>query len=237
MSDPRHRRFLDPPRRTPEYEAAVAALHKLVNTSPNMLGRACAEVMAPMMESVLSSKLRRTSGVRHPLRLLGRRPGWNAQLPSFSDHTSLWLKDGKPHVWVTQPYDLNNEDIRELAGMAREYEITISGASWHFPGWTVMVALEKKKQKPVNETARNGTTMDNVIQFKPATGERGKPSAPRPDDQEIIKALGMAQAALNPLSGFVRKGNPITRRHLEATRERIDACLVGMTAPAPNRGS
>ncbi len=76
--------------------------------------------------------------------------------------------------------------------------------------------------------------MDNVIQFKPtpATGERGEPSAPRPDDQEIIKTLEMAQAALNPLSRFLRKGNPVTRRCLEATRARIDNCLAGMRAPA-----
>ena len=45
-------------------------------------------------------------------------------------------------------------------------------------------------------------------------------------NQEIIEALKAAQAALNPLSGFLRKGTPITRRYLETVRDRIDAALT-----------
>ena len=52
---------------------------------------------------------------------------------------------------------------------------------------------------------------------------------PMPDDQKIIEALQSAQAALNPLSGFLRKGNAIDRRHLETVRVQIDAALTKMT--------
>ena len=51
-------------------------------------------------------------------------------------------------------------------------------------------------------------------------------------DQEIIKALEAAQAALNPLSGFLRKGTPITRRYLETVRDQIDAALTKMIVRA-----
>ena len=51
-------------------------------------------------------------------------------------------------------------------------------------------------------------------------------------DQEIIEALRSAQAALNPLSGFLRKGNPITRRYLETVRDQIDAALTKMIVRA-----
>ena len=51
-------------------------------------------------------------------------------------------------------------------------------------------------------------------------------------DQEIIEALQSAQATLNPLSGFLRKSTPITRRHLETVRNRIDAALAKMIVRA-----
>ena len=51
-------------------------------------------------------------------------------------------------------------------------------------------------------------------------------------DQEIIEALQSAQAALNPLSGFLRKGTPITRRYLETVRDQIDAALTKMIVRA-----
>lgn len=53
-----------------------------------------------------------------------------------------------------------------------------------------------------------------------------------PDDQKIIEALRSAQAALNPLSGFLRKGTPITRRYLETVRDQIDAALAKMIVRA-----
>ena len=50
--------------------------------------------------------------------------------------------------------------------------------------------------------------------------------------QEIIEALRSVQAALNPLSGFLRKGTPITRRYLETVRDQIDAALTKMIVRA-----
>ena len=51
-------------------------------------------------------------------------------------------------------------------------------------------------------------------------------------EREIIEALAAAQAVLNPLSGFLRKGTPITRRYLETVRDQIDAALAKMIVKA-----
>ncbi len=45
------------------------------------------------------------------------------------------------------------------------------------------------------------------------------------DRRKILEALQSAQAALNPLSGFLRKGSPKTERHLEATRNKIRSAI------------
>lgn len=36
---------------------------------------------------------------------------------------------------------------------------------------------------------------------------------------KLVEASGSAQAALNPLSGFLRKGTAVDRRHIEKVRE------------------
>ena len=51
-------------------------------------------------------------------------------------------------------------------------------------------------------------------------------------DQEIIEALRLAQATLNPLSGFLRKGTPTTRRYIETVCDQINAVLAKMTTRA-----
>ncbi len=43
--------------------------------------------------------------------------------------------------------------------------------------------------------------------------------------QEILEALRSAQAALNPLSGFLRRRSPKAERHLEATRDKIRSAI------------
>ncbi len=33
-----------------------------------------------------------------------------------SDHTTRWLKGGKPHIYVTQPYELGQDRLDETYG-------------------------------------------------------------------------------------------------------------------------
>jgi len=62
------------------------------------------------------------------------------------DHTSLYIKGGKPHTLVTQPYGLDNRDLAALLAMCEKYglEISITGYSWHFPGKTLCVEITRK---------------------------------------------------------------------------------------------
>lgn len=64
-----------------------------------------------------------------------RHPGRCVYLPG-SDHTSMWMKDGKPHVYVTQPYDLTLEALDDMFRVCRRLGLTLrvdSAIAWHNP--------------------------------------------------------------------------------------------------------
>lgn len=51
-----------------------------------------------------------------------------------SDHTTLWMKDGKPHIYVTQPYDLDQERLDEMFRVCRRHGLTMrvdASPAWH----------------------------------------------------------------------------------------------------------
>jgi len=48
------------------------------------------------------------------------------------DHTSLYIKGGKPHTLVTQPYGLDNRDLAALLAMCEKYGLEIPFG--HDPG-------------------------------------------------------------------------------------------------------
>ena len=145
--------FLRPKERTPNYENAVAALHKLAKESQDLMGRAFAEVDSGITKEWMTKGLRRSSGSQSHLRLLGKnprsKPDPGQELPFFADHTDLWLKDGRPFLWTTQPYGLTEGGIRELTGLIDlGLDVTISThRSWHFPGSTLMIELRKDKER------------------------------------------------------------------------------------------
>jgi hypothetical protein len=66
--------------------------------------------------------------------------------PPASDHDSLFDRDGKPAVFVTQPYSLGLEDLKDIVKYCEKYglKVSISGLSWHFPGDTILIQYEKK---------------------------------------------------------------------------------------------
>ena len=50
------------------------------------------------------------------------------------DHTSIWLKAGVPHIYVTQPYDLPIETLDAMFRVARRLGLTVrvdSAPAWH----------------------------------------------------------------------------------------------------------
>ncbi|GFN22168.1 hypothetical protein [Thermanaeromonas sp. C210] len=46
-------------------------------------------------------------------------------LPVVNVHVSLWLRDGKPHVYVSQPYALTLKDMRALVQFCDRTALTL----------------------------------------------------------------------------------------------------------------
>ena len=138
--------FISDKNRTKRYKAAIEALHFLAEENQTAAKLACAEYLShSMYRNWLHSDsgYEKTKGSQHYSRLLGKRPGYVEPKP-FEDHVDLYIRDGKPALWMAQPYQVLSEDIRELARLTDNYEISIVGGSWYYPANTVMIEMKKK---------------------------------------------------------------------------------------------
>lgn len=64
----------------------------------------------------------------------------------WEDHVTLWLKDGKPFMVVSQPYHLTPEALAELGELTQEFDVSVDGAgSWHYPGHTILVEIGPRR--------------------------------------------------------------------------------------------
>ncbi len=66
------------------------------------------------------------------------------------DHISLWKQDGRPKYFVSQPYHLELETVREMVTAADQkgLEFIIRGfPSWYFPGQSFSVFWSKAEQQ------------------------------------------------------------------------------------------
>src|SRR4030095_15139258 len=109
-------RFTSDPSET--YIQVVEALRHLEEAEPGRrLGAAYATVESPLRERLWEEGgLKRSHGYPCCQRLVGHcdhRHGAGC-LPPGTDHPSLWLRDGQPAVFVSQPYDLSGETVRAL---------------------------------------------------------------------------------------------------------------------------
>lgn len=62
--------------------------------------------------------------------------------PPGDDHGDLWMKDGKPHLWVSQPYKIGGNTLLKSLEFAKanNLEIDISAeASYYYPGRTFAI--------------------------------------------------------------------------------------------------
>jgi hypothetical protein len=68
-------------------------------------------------------------------------------LPVANDHVSLWLRDGEPHVYVSQPYGLTLNDMRALVEFcdAHGLDAAVTAGSWHFPGETLLIEITRRE--------------------------------------------------------------------------------------------
>jgi hypothetical protein len=86
-------------------------------------------------------------------RLIGKidREGLEEHLP-VSDHDSLWLKDGKPYVYVMQPYSASDLQLEKLIQICKKNNLTfwIDAHSFYSPAGTISIKLYQKDDKHEN---------------------------------------------------------------------------------------
>ena len=147
----------NPKRRTPAYLKAVVALREL---EPGLRTCAYAEASADDCkgEWAQTAGLKKASGRDWWGRLIGLQPEPDRVYESLprDDHVSLWTKDGKPAVYVSQPDNLGLGDLRGIVAACDRYglDLSVSAGSWYFPGSTLMVEYRQAgKETPADSTA------------------------------------------------------------------------------------
>jgi hypothetical protein len=67
--------------------------------------------------------------------------------PPAGDHDTLWLKDGKPALYLMQPYGLAWDDMKKLVTFCERHGLRAQVDTWpsfHFPGWVLSIEIEKE---------------------------------------------------------------------------------------------
>lgn len=146
------RHYVDQQFRTPVYEKAVAALVALREEDPSLMSAAYAEAATTYKEQAYCRKhgVNRSRAGNTFDRLIGRRKdyGYSSLWQRWMDHPSLWLKGGRPHIFVGQPYGLTLRDLQEIVALCDEYGLTAevdAGLSWWYPGSTLLVEMRHKQ--------------------------------------------------------------------------------------------
>lgn len=143
------RHYVDEEHRTPTYEKAVAALIALQEENPGLLTPAYAEASTCYRKHTYRKRygLKRSPGRNVFERLIGKHTYTNV-FRRWMDHSSLWLKDGRPYLFVGQPYGLTLRDLREIAALCDEHGLTAevdAGLSWWYPGRTLLVEMRHEQ--------------------------------------------------------------------------------------------
>lgn len=147
-------RFMDKP--TGRYIKATQALAELVEAEgTDAAVRAYAEATWERKREGWAAKhgLQQTRGRVCLARLLGKRCGGFGRdvkgipcQPPGADHCSLWLKEGHPEVFVSQPYGLSLKTMRELVALCDCTGLDVlvdTWPAWHFPGRVLMVEIRR----------------------------------------------------------------------------------------------
>lgn len=112
--------------------SAVIAAHGLDDAL-----RVAADVLGPPVKG-RHLKLRKltVSARADPYTFAGGRP------PS-SDHPEVLLRDGKPSVFVSQPYGLGHDELKALLAWAdeRKMEVHVDACGWYFFGRALRVEI------------------------------------------------------------------------------------------------
>ena len=158
------RRFIKPESRSEAFDRAVKALIVVLEKEGlDTAQRAAAEALSEgMQESQLladyADNSRASYAKGHPCisRIVGRNCPTNRMRltcpdglgcrPPGVDHDSMILRNGRPEKFITHPYGLDEEQLREMLAFADRFslEINIDGFSSHFPGRTIRVVWRRR---------------------------------------------------------------------------------------------
>jgi len=77
-------------------------------------------------------------------------------VPPFTDHPSLWMKDGKPHCLVSQPYEMDMESIEDITAFCKQHGLSFTidaYPAFHFPTRALFVVFQpaEKSDGPMRE--------------------------------------------------------------------------------------
>jgi hypothetical protein len=133
----------------PEFRAAVRALQAL-DDPKNAIGYVWAQQRDKRLadEGYVAAKL---GSIR---RLVGKRqvpwsddPNVMPNKPPGDDHGTLYLKDGKPAFYLSEPYGLAYDKMQEVVAFCERWglEASIDGlqSTW-FPGLTIAIKYEAR---------------------------------------------------------------------------------------------
>lgn len=143
------RRCIDENGRTELYFKAVGALRALMEAQDeDAASRAYAEAVAEAYEASFarSRGLKPSQGHACVYRLIGRRCQGTHLAPPGGDHDTLWLKDGRPEIYLMQPYGLGWRKMRELIAFCLQHGLKADVDVWpsfHFPGHVLSVCLTR----------------------------------------------------------------------------------------------
>ncbi len=147
----RPRLFLEAKSRTPLWNEVVDALRQLMkDEGEGSADRAFAEAVSDGMYAWMENRgLRESDDMRRCREFhkdINCEDGWG--FPG-DDHASLWCRDGEPVVYISQPYDLTSDTLREMIAWADRYDLSFAitpRGSWHFPGYTMLVSWTREDQ-------------------------------------------------------------------------------------------
>lgn len=148
------RPFMDAKGRTELYLKAVGALRALMrDQDTDAASRAYAEAVAETYEADFAKKrgLKRSQERACVLRLTSQRCPGEHLAPPGGDHDTLWLKDGRPELYLMQPYGFGWDKMRELVAFCLQHGLKADVDIWpsfHFPGHVLSICLQRDKKEP-----------------------------------------------------------------------------------------
>lgn len=98
-------------------------------------------------EWLLHRALKQSQGHSCVKRLLSHCDGRHCLFPPGNDHPSLWLFDGKPIVYVFQPYGMNQSDVEGLVTFCQVHQLSFdidTWPAWHYPNRVLHVEIWRK---------------------------------------------------------------------------------------------